>query len=165
MRRVGWVIAVLAFALAAWTAWRLWPSDARRISDTLGRLAADASVPGPEAELERLARVARLSAYLTPDAVLELGENAPTIEGRDAILGLAARARGFEGTAQVRFVDVGVTIDEGGTTARATMTATVTTRDRRSGDPVVDAREVETDWVKVEGTWRIRRATAVSTLR
>ncbi len=158
-------VGAVAGALALWAVWGLWPSDARRIARALDALAADVSVTGPETPLERFARAARIGAAFTVDASIDPGGSHPALEGRDAIVGLAAQLRGTEAIGRLRFDDVTVTVDPSGATAVATMTATVTTRNRQSGDEMIDAREVEMQWVKQEGDWRISRATAVRTLQ
>ncbi len=163
MRRGTWIVAILLLAAAVWLAWGMRPSDRAQIARRLDRIAADAIPGAREAAFDQLARAARLSSCLTVDARLELGESSPPVEGREAIIGIASHAV-TEGPARLTLADIGVTIEPGGATARATMTATLVTRDRESGGDLVDAREVETDWVKQDGEWRIRRAALVRTL-
>ncbi len=165
MRRGVWAAALVLLAAAIWLGWGMRPSDASRISRLLNRLAADATPGSGESETDRLARGARISSCLTSDVRLERGDSAPPIEGREAIVGLALQAGGAGGPARLRLADVGVTVDQGDATARATMTATLVTLDTQSGVEVVDAREVETNWVKQDGEWKIRRAAVVGTLR
>jgi hypothetical protein len=166
VRRGKPVILMLVVAgLAAWAAWRAWPSDERRITRALEALAADTSVDAVEAPVERLARAARIGAAFTEDATLEPGGHVPAVEGRDAIVALAARLRGTDLTGRLRFADVTVSIDADRNGARTTMTATITTRERQTGGDTTDAREVEMRWVRQDGHWRISRAAVVSTLQ
>jgi hypothetical protein len=165
MSRGAWAATLVLLGVIAWLAWGMRPTDANRIARRLERIAADASAAPRESAVDRLARAARLATALTTDARLEFGEGAPAVEGREAIVALASRAVPGEGPARLSFVDVGITVGEGRLAARATMTAKLVTRDAQSGGDLVDAREVETDWVKQDGEWRITRATLVGTLR
>jgi hypothetical protein len=165
MGRSAWAVATVLVIAIAWMAWDMRPSEATRIARRLDRLAAESTAAPRESEVDRLARAARLSSYLTSDARLELGESIPPVDGREAIIALATRTLAGTSPSRLSVVDVGVSVAKDGTTARATMTAKLVTRDAEAGADVVDAREVETDWVKQDGEWRIIRAALVGTLR
>ncbi len=165
MSRGAWIAAAVLIGAIAWLAWGMAPTDAKVIARHLERIAADATAASRETEVDRLARAARISKRLTPDARLELGDSNQPIDGREAIVALASRVVAGGGPARLSVVDVGVTVDQGAVTARATMTAKLVTLDAQSGGELVDAREVETDWLKLDGEWRIRRAAVVATLR
>jgi ketosteroid isomerase-like protein len=151
------VVAILA-------AWYWWPSETRRIERRLGALAAQASIAEGEGPLARAADAAAAARYFTEDVTIALGDEAPRIDGRDALAAALARMPTPDGGVQVQLVDVAVAVGPAGVEARATMTATARYRDPQSNAPTVDAREVEMDLVKRDGEWRIRAVRGRDTL-
>jgi hypothetical protein len=155
----GAVIAVVAIA------WALWPeSDDRAIKRRLNALAADANAPAAEG-LGIVTKAARIGTYFTDDVLVEAGEGAAPIAGRETLVGMAARIQPPESEPAVTLEDVAVSRRAGTNLADVRLTATLTRRDPRTGERAMDAREFMLEVRKDEGEWRISRVVAVETLR
>lgn len=154
------LVTVLA-AGVAFLAWRLWPSETRRIRQKLDGIAAVVN-EWPEDGIGQIARAAQLSRFVTDDVVLEPGRGAGVIHGRERLLALASRAPNAGGLYKIEFVDVSVELqDEQSATAR--LTATLSSRNAETGEDNVDAREVELQLRRTDD-WRISRITLIETL-
>lgn len=115
----------------------------------------------PADGLTLVARTAQLAQFLTEDVVLDPGRQAGVISGRDRLLALASRAPNGGGAFHVDFVDLSVAIN--GDQAQAHLTAALSSTDARTGEPNVDAREVDLTLVKRDD-WRIQRIVLVDVL-
>ena len=74
------------------------------------------------------------------------------------------RRRPGGGGFELSFVDVQVAVGDGGDTATAHLTLTLTWTNVQTGAPTMDAREVELALRKEAGEWRVAGATPVETL-
>ncbi|OFV94512.1 MAG: hypothetical protein A3G76_12215 [Acidobacteria bacterium RIFCSPLOWO2_12_FULL_65_11] len=157
-RAIGGVSVLIVLVLAySW-----WSSDERVIRRRLDELAAAASVPAVEGDLERVARLPRLAGYLAADVRVRHGEL--TIESRESLLAAIGLWRPQPGGVTVEFVDVQVAVGEDASRAEIYLTATITSRDAAGGS-IVDAREATITMAKREGEWVVARAEAMETLR
>ena len=150
-------VAVVAAALVGYFSYQWWFNPNRAIKQRLGELAAAASVPADEPDLDRLSRPARVRAFFADDARIHLGASRPEVESRD---GLAAAITAWTpppGGVIVAFVDVQVNVDSD-STARAYMTVEVTTRDRSTGQPSFENHEAKVALAKQDGVWLITSA-------
>lgn len=145
-------VSIVFAALAAYFTYQWWFNQNRVVKRTLGELAATLSVPGSEADIERLARVARLRQYLADNVTMSGGGTEPGLVPREALMTTAARWKP-DGGGDVNFVDVDVKID--GDTARAYVTAEVTTRDPRTDGQTVDSRETALSLIRRGGDWLV----------
>jgi hypothetical protein len=161
-----WRIAAAAVvALCVFIAWRGWhPSDEEVIRKRLDALTMDinATVTGA---LSTAARAADIAGYFTDAVVVDLGEGAAPIVGRATLVGMASRLERRTAAFRLRFDDVGVRIEPGGTKAAVTLTASFVQRDGAGHGESMDAREFDLVLEKVSGAWRISRVTAVDTLK
>jgi SnoaL-like domain len=157
-------VAIVA-AAAAVVVWMLWPEgDEGAIRRRLYALVADAN-EGAGDGLATLARAARLGTYFTEDVVVDLGQGTEPIEGRDTLVGIAARLEPRTASAPVNIEDATVTMRDDDAIADVTLTVTYSRRDGNARDPTLDAREFTLEVRKDDGEWRIARVTAVDTLR
>jgi ketosteroid isomerase-like protein len=154
------VLAVAAAAVVALAVWQLWPSDARRVRGKLDLLASVVN-ERPSDGLGQVARTAQLAQLFTEDVVLEPGQGAGAIRGRERLLALASRAPNDGDPFKLSFVDVSVRV--AGDDATAHLTATLASRDPETGEENVDAREVELQF-RHAGDWRISRISLIDTL-
>jgi len=131
-------VTVVFALLVAYFSYQWWFNQNRVVKRRLGEIAATLSAPPHEADLERVARLARLRQYLADDIKVRGGRSGPELSSREAVMAAAAGWRP-EGGGDVAFVDVDVKIE--GETARAYATAELTTRNARTDEPVLDSRE------------------------
>jgi len=115
-----------------------------------GRTGRDALLPATEADLERVARLARLRQYLAEDVRITTGRGGPELSSRDAVMAAAAGWKPDRG-GNVDFVDVDVKVEAD--TARAYATAEVSTRDPRTDERTLDTREAQLSLLKRDGIW------------
>jgi len=150
-------VAVVAAALVGYFSYQWWFNPNRAIKQRLGELAAAASVPADEPDLDRLSRPARVRAFFTDDARIRLDSTRPAPESRD---GLAAAITAWTpppGGVTVAFVDVQINVDSN-STARAYMTVEITTRDGSTGQPSFENHEAKVALAKQDGVWLITSA-------
>jgi len=152
----GSVYVSIVFAtLIGYFSYQWWFNQNRVVKRRLGELAATLSVPATEADLERVARLARLRQYLADDVRITAGLGGPKLSSRDAVMAAAAGWKPDRG-GNVDFVDVDVKVDAD--TARAYATAEVSTRDPGSNEQTIDARETQLSLVKRDGVWVVSEA-------
>jgi ketosteroid isomerase-like protein len=145
-------VSVVFALLVGYFSYQWWFNQNRVVKRLLGELAATVSIPADEADLERIARLARLRQYLVEDIKVTSGRSGQELSSRDAVMAAAAGWKPDRG-GNVDFVDVDVKVD--GDTARAYATAEVTTRDSRTDEQTLDAREVQLSLVKHGGEWAV----------
>jgi hypothetical protein len=151
-------VAIVLGVLGGYFTYQWWFNPQRAIKRQLGNLAADLSVrPDSGADMDRLARIARLRNYFAPDAHVKMGATGPQLMSREAVVGAFAAWNRSAAGWSVDFVDVQITLDSD-TTARAFMTVEVTTPDTATGQPVVDAREAVIGMAEQDGVWLITTA-------
>lgn len=138
--------------------------DERRIRKNLGSLAAAVSKSRDEGNLSFIAKIAKIRSLFTKDCRITVGAPIPDIEGIEMLVAIFSQALKSVDEVKVNFYDISVTIGEERTTARTAMTAKATGHDPHVGRRVTDAREIEMDWKKIDGTWKIREVRAVRTL-
>jgi hypothetical protein len=156
---------IVALAAAAFFAWHRWSSaDEREIRDRLESLCAEVNA-GTAGGSGPLARAEQIGSYFTEDAVVDLGKGTAAINGRQTLMGMAARLQPRTAAFRLEFDDIGVTMAPDGSAADITLTASFILRTIPTGDESRDAREFALALTKASGAWRIARATAVETLR
>jgi ketosteroid isomerase-like protein len=161
---VVWFLLAVFAVVAAWLAWKtLFPSEEQRIRARLDEIVDTVNAPSADG-LAKLADAARLVSFFTEDVTIDPGVPYPTMRGRDAIVAAAAAAGRAAGGFELSFVDVQVAVGDGGDTATAHLTVTLTWTNVQSGAPTMDAREVELALRKEAGEWRVAGATPVETL-
>jgi len=149
-------VSVVLAALAAYFVYQWWFNPNRMVKARLGEIATALSVPPGEAELGRVTRLAQLRKLVTDDVHIAMGRRGPDLKSRDAVMGAVAAFMPPPGW-NVDFVnaDVLVNADE---TARAFVTADVTSRDPQTGQQTLDSREVTFSFVRLGGAWLVREA-------
>jgi hypothetical protein len=159
------VIVALALALAGILAWRgLSWGDEREIRAALASLADDFNASATEG-LGTLARAAQLGSYFTEAVVVDLGPGSAVLEGRERLIGMAARLQPRTAAYRVVLDDVTVDKTDGDRPRDVTLTVSFIQRTAEAGGRVTDAREFALQMIKDGGRWRIARATAIDTFR
>jgi len=164
MKSNGSVYVAVVFAvLFGYFGYQWWFNPARAIKGRLGELAAALSISSDEADTARLTRLAKVRRYLSDDVRVRVGTPPVEFGPRDALLGgLSSWAP--PGGADVQFVDLQVSIDSD-TEARAQTSVELTTRDPRTGQPTVDARDVNIAVALRDGVWVVTSADTQDPLR
>ena len=154
-------VAVVLALLAGYFTYQWWFNPNRAIKRQLGELAATLSVPpDSRAEVDRLARIARLRNFFDPDVHVTLGSPAPALTSREALVGAAAAWNPPPGDWIVSFVDVQIALDTN-STARAYLTVQIESRDPATGQPALDSRDMKVDLAERDGTWVVTAAEPV----
>ena len=115
--------------------------------------------------LANVARAAQIGSLFTDDVVVDLGQGTAPIEGRDTVMGMAARLQPRTEAFRLQFDDVGVELEPGKRTANVSLTASFIGRSAAAGETSIDAREFALQMRKVGDSWLIARVTAVSPVR
>ena len=167
-------VALLAIA-AAVLGYRWWSSDERAVRRQMASIAEALTVGPGEGSLGPVTRVATLRNALAPDIRVSGGpppagsdqgtgtRRPPEVVGRDAVLALIGRWIPPPGGVTVQFVDMQVTVDDGGAGAEVYCTATIESAGA-SGQPNVDARELVVGFQKIEGDWLVSSVRVEETL-
>ena len=170
--RTGTALVVIVAAVLGYL-W--WASDERAIRRQMTAIAEALTVRPEEGSLGPVTRVAALRNALAPDIRLSGGRppavsgqgqstrTPPEVIGRDAVLGLVSRWIPPPSGVTVRFVDMQVTVDDGGVGAEVYCTATVESAGS-TGEPNVDARELVVGFQKIEGDWLVSSVRVEETL-
>jgi hypothetical protein len=152
MRSNGSTYVSVVFALLiAYFSYQWWFNPHRAVKRRLGELAATLSVPANETDLGRVTRLAQLRGYLAGNIHVRGGRSQPELSSRDAVM---AAASGWAPRAgwNVDFVDTDVKVDSD-SSARAFVTADMTTRDAQTGEPALDSREAQLSMAYLDGEW------------
>ena len=150
-------VAVVAAALVGYFSYQWWFNPNRAVKQRLGELAAVASVPADEPDLDRLSRPARVRAFFADNARVRLSAARLAVESRDSLAAAITAWSPPPGGVTLAFVDVQVNVDSA-STARAYMTVEVTTRDKTTGQPSFENHEAKVALAKRDGVWLITSA-------
>jgi len=107
---------------------------------------------------------AQIGSYFTEDSVVELGEGAAPIKGRETLMGMVARLQPRTAAFRLDLDDVSIEMVPGDA-ADVLLTASFTRRNISTGEESLDAREYALVMTKADNTWGIARITAIDTLR
>jgi hypothetical protein len=135
----------------------LFPSEERRIRKQLDELVEMVNSP-PADGMAALARTAKIGNAFTTDVRIDFGD-APPVQGREAIMGIASRLQDRIRTVNVALQDVDVAVNSERTSADIDLTVVV------KSDDDTDAREFQVQMVKPDDRWLIAGAVAVKVLQ
>jgi hypothetical protein len=147
-------VSVVLAALAGYFVYQWWFNPNRIIKQRLGEVASALSAPPAEGDVARLARLAGLGRYLDDKIHVQFGRGGPEFSSRDELIGAAAGWKPQSGGWNIDFVDVDVRVNSDDT-ARAFVTAEMTTPDPQTGQQTRDSREVAFSFGKTNGAWLI----------
>jgi hypothetical protein len=150
-------VSVVLAALVGYFVYQWWLNPNRIIKRRLGDVASALSAPASEDDLARLARIARLRRYIDEKVLVRVGRAGPEFHSRDEALGAVAGWKAGPDGWNVDFVDVDVRVNSDDT-ARAFVTAEVTTPDPQTGQRTLDSREVAFTFRSEAGDWLILEA-------
>jgi hypothetical protein len=157
-------LAVVVALVLGFLAWRyLLPDDERDVRRRLNAFAADFNETSASG-VAAVAHAARLGSYFTDDVVVELGEGAPPIRGRQTLIAMATRLQPRTGAFTLELVDQNVTVSSS-STAEVSLTATFRRRSHASGEDAVEARELALRMIKTAGNWLVSEVKSVDAFR
>jgi hypothetical protein len=157
MRSNGSTYVSVVFALLiAYFSYQWWFNPHRAVKRRLGELAATLSVPINETDLRRVTRLTQLRSYLADNIHVRAGRSQPELSSRDAVIAAVSSWTPPAGW-NVDFVDTDVKVDSD-STARAFVTADMTTRDAQTGEQTLDSREAQLSMAYVDGEWVVSDA-------
>jgi hypothetical protein len=158
------LLVVIAVVVAGVAAWRHFvPNDVSDVHRRLDAFAAEFNKSTADT-LATVAHAARIGTYFTDDVVVELGEGAPPIRGRQTLIAMATRLQPRTSAFSLELVDQNVTISTP-STADVSVTAAFRRRGRASGEDAVEARELALKMVKVGGEWLVREVKSVDAFK
>lgn len=164
MRLLGrFLLLAAAVALGCWLWGLAFPNEERLIRRHLANTARAASFGRQEGALERIGNIAELSGCFTPEVQVHFDvprQGQFSLEGRDQIMGVAAKLREYTSSLKVDFLDVSVVLDPG----RESATATLTARAETPTDRDLFVQELKLFLKKQNRRWLIRRIETVKTL-
>ena len=156
------LLVLLAAGIFAWRS-RATP-DEREIQARLDALRNEVNASTKDG-LGTAVRAAQIGSYFTDDAVVELGEGAAPIKGRDTVIGMVARLQPRTAAFRMDLDDITIDMAPSSTAADVLLTASFVRRNISTGEESLDAREYALVMTKADGTWRISRITGIDTLR
>jgi len=161
-RTLAGICALVIVAGAFWW-WSAGSSDERQVRRLFEDFAEELNA-GTTSGFGTLTHIARLSEFIDPDIVVELGQGSQPIQGRETLLGMVSRLQPRTSAFVLEMDDVNVEFtdpDHGD----VTFTALIRRRNFDSGEESIDAREFSAEVVRSGGRWRVRRVVAIDTLR
>ena len=154
--------AILAVAVGWW-----WWTAASPAEREVRRLFDDFVTEfnaGTSGGFATLAHAVRLGEFFTADAVVELGQGSPPIQGRETLIGMASRLQPRTAAFVLEVDDLSVEFT-GPDRGDVTFTTVIRRRSVVSGEESIDAREFAAEVVRAAGRWRLSRVVAIDTLR
>ncbi|HNQ35117.1 MAG TPA: nuclear transport factor 2 family protein, partial [bacterium] len=107
----------------------------------------------------------RASEYFTETCRIDFGDPVPRIVGRSLLASQILIAQGLVEQVAVEALDVAVEVDPAGDRAVSRLTVLLTFREPGAAEVGREAREVELDWIKSAGRWRIETLRLTEILR
>jgi hypothetical protein len=159
-RRAALMTAAAVVGLAVWY---FWPGEAASIRGRLDALAEDLNASATTG-VGVAAHASRIGTYFTDDVVIDLGQGAVPIEGRNTVVGMLVRLDPRTAQFSIRFEDASVHL-RSASNADVNLTAEIMRRGTNARDTSMDAREFAVAFRKVGDEWLIARVHAVDTIR
>ena len=160
-----WAGVLLVLVGAGVFAWRTRETpDEREIRSRLDSLRTEVNTSTKDG-IGVAVHAAQIGGYFTEDAVVELGDGAAPIKGRETLIGMVARLQPRTAAFRMDLEDVTIEMVPGSDTADVLLTASFVRRNISTGEESLDAREYALVMIKADNTWRIARITAIDTLR
>jgi SnoaL-like protein len=164
-RHAVWAAVLVVLVGAGVFAWRTRETpDEREIRSRLDSLRTEVNTSTKDGVGVAL-HAAQIGGYFTADALVELGEGAAPIKGRETLVGMVARLQPRTAAFRMDLEDITIEMVPGTDTADVLLTASFARRNISTGEESLDAREYALVMTKTDGTWRIARITAIDTLR
>lgn len=157
-------IVLLVSGVYFGTRW-LFPDDEALIRGVLEQIASgieNAAAPGSAGALGAVARATELQEEFAPDVIVEAGPPFERLRGRSSVIAAAARVSLGVPDIDVSFPDIAIVVAEDRQTATALVTAEATFTE--GGRRVLDARELDVTFARLEGRWVVSAVTLMQPL-
>jgi hypothetical protein len=161
-RTLAGLTAVVIAAGALWW-WSVGSSDERQVRRLFEDFAEELNA-GTTSGFGTLTHLARLSEFIHPEIVVELGQGSPPIQGRETLLGMVSRLQPRTSAFVLEMDDITVEFTDADH-GEVTFTALIRRRSVDSAEESIDAREFGAEVVRSGGHWRVSRIVAIDTLR
>ena len=162
-RAVPLIAAIALICIGIWLWTVLHPSPEKVIRSRLNALANAISFSSSGGVLGRAYDAQKAADFFTTDVDVDLnvaGYDSISMHGRDEVLQVALAARSRLTSLKVDFLDMNVTIDPGGETAKVNLTGKAVVPGQRD----ISAQEFNCMQKKVDGKWLIYKVETVKTL-
>jgi hypothetical protein len=157
------IVAAAIIGLGFWLRSVWFPSPERVVHSRLDALAKAISFSSNGGMLGQAYNAQKAADFFTTDVDVDLnvaGYDSITLHGRDEVLQVAMAARSRLTSLKVEFLDMNITIDPGGQTAKVNLTAKAIV----PGERDISAQEFNFMLKKVDGKWLIYKVETVKTL-
>lgn len=166
MRWLRWLLLISILGAAGVGLWlKLHPSPAQIIRTQLRNLASQASFPGNESDLTRLAKIAGITRFFAPEVEMKVAfrdfAERGTLTHESIQLGAGSLRQYAPAGLHVEFLDVNVSLAPGATFATAELTMKTTT----PGDNQFNVQEMKIALRHTNDVWLIYRVETVRTLK
>jgi hypothetical protein len=162
-RAIPIIAAISLIGIGIWLWTVLHPSPEKVIRSRLNALANAISFSSSGGVLGRAYDAQKAADFFTTDVDVDLnvaGYDSISMHGRDEVLQVALAARSRLTSLKVDFLDMNVTIDPGGETAKVNLTGKAVV----PGERDISAQEFNFMLKKVDGKWLIYKVETVKTL-
>lgn len=163
LRFRGRLINLLGVTTLVLVAGCSWWDERAAIRERLNACRDLVNSPAPDG-IGTVTRAAEIGRCFTEDVTVDLGRGAAPVEGREMLIGMAARLQPRTSEYRLEFADINITLAADGENANVSLTAEFIKRhpDARQS---MDAREFELTMRREDGEWRVARVVAIQTLR
>jgi len=156
-------LVVIAASLFFASACGWWGDERAAIRGRLQEFVATVNRQAPEG-LGTVTHSAAIGRYFTEDVTIDPGRGGAPINGREMLMGIAARLRPRTAEYRVQLADVTVRLAPDELSAEVELTAEFIRREPGARQSM-DAREFALTMRREGGEWLIARVTAVETLK
>ena len=117
-----------------------------------------------EKPLAGFGRARKVGTFFTDDCYVAFGAPVPDIHDDGELLAVVQRVRHAVHRVEVRFDDISISVSDDRDSAEVILTATAIVYKQGNLKGEIEAREVESTAVKVDGSWKFRKVIGIETL-
>ena len=164
MKRVLTIFLVLAvIGAGVFGFFRFKTRDERQLRKNIKIMGNLVSKSSEDSDLVLLARVAKFTSYLTEDCLVVYGPPLPDMNGREDIQMVVVNVQKIFKRLEVEGIDVTVVLSANHQRARTHLTVNVVGSQAEETKELIDAREVDLSWIKIDRHWKIKEARYIQT--
>jgi len=164
MKRIAQILVLAAIVVAACWFWTvLFPTPEAVVRNRLHSLAKNLSFNSQSGMISQALAAQKVTDFFTPDVDIDVnatGYDPLSLHGHDEVQQIAMAARSRLSSLKIEFLDMNVTIDPGGQTAKVNLTGKATIPGQRD----ISAQEFNFLLKKVDGKWQVYKVETVKTL-
>ena len=164
MKKIILIAVGIAFILAAGSIFLSSKRDESQIRKNLRSLQELLEKTSGESLIAGFRKAGKVGTFFVDDCRVTVGSPVPDIYGRSELTAVVQQTRKPAREIRVRFLDISVSVSSDRTNASVLMTAAATVYEAGSLRREIEAREVELNWVKANGSWKIKEVRTIETL-